>query len=382
MNMTDVQTLIHQAKTDLDEGKSEAELFQSLAPHLNQSTEFDRKLSESLGGLPDAKIARLLQRLLGMSKDKRVRREIKRSLYRLKTKGVTVEELASDRGTSILRPLQAEHAQGFGGAIDPLGHRFLVLGIPHPGRGLSLIQGVISDTEGWISGSGGETGRKGFKTFMEGVRENSPFPLVDIDPSYVAFLFVRAYELCLRKGKTPPQDYLTLKTDVEGVRKDYEKALIYSYLDAKEIAAEDRWLRRVEDLLKVDVLSRWKIDEDHIQPYADQIREAGESKIVLSAVQKQARVQEIYQTAVFELFSGEQKLLYQRRLEEMAYYFLKLGKHEEAKKSLAAALDLEKPLNTFEPSPFLFQLVTRSILTLLAEAYEEKKREPSFIVRP
>ena len=380
--MTDVQTLIHQAKTDLDEGKSEAELFQSLAPHLNQNTEFDRKLSESLGGLRDAKIAKLLQRLLGISKDKRVRREIKRSLYRLKTKGVAVEELASDRGTSILRPLQAEHAQGFGGAIDPLGHRFLVLGIPHPGRGLSLIQGVISDTEGWISGSGGETGRKGFKTFMEGVRENSPFPLVDIDPSYVAFLFVRAYELCLRKGKTPPQDYLTLKTDVEGVRKDYEKALIYSYLDAKEIAAEDRWLRRVEDLLKVDVLSRWKIDEDHIQPYADQIREAGESKIVLSTVQKQARVQEIYQTAVFELFSGEQRLLYQRRLEEMAYYLLKLGKHEEAKSSLAAALDLERPLNTFQPNPFLFQLVTRSILTLLTEAYEEKKKEASFIVRP
>jgi len=380
--MVDVQTLIHQVKTDMDEGRSEAEMFQSLAPHLKQDTELDRKLSEFLGGLPDTKIAKLLQSLLEISEDKRVRREIKRSLYRLKTKGVVVEELPSDRGTSILRPLPAEHPQGFGGGIDPLGHRFLVLGIPRPGRGLSLIQGVISDTEGWISGSGGETGRKGFKTFMEGVRENSPFPLVDIDPSYVAFLFARAYELCLRKGKTPPQDYLTLKTDVEAVKRDYEKALIYSYLDAEEVAAEDRWLTRVEDLLKVDVLSSWRIEEDQIQPYADQIREAGESKIVLSAVQKEARVQEIYRRAVFELFPEERKLLYQRRLEEMAYYLLKLGKHEEAKMSLATALDLEKPLNTFQPNSFLFQLVTRSILTLLAEAYEEKKKEPSFIVRP
>ena len=380
--MVDVQMLIHRVKTDMDEGKSEEELFQSLAPHFHQNTELDRKLSESLGGLPDAKIAKLLQRLLEISEDKRVRKEIKRSLYRLKAKGVAVEELPSDRGASILRPVQAEQPQGFGGGIDSVGHRFLVLGIPHPGRGMSLIQGVISDTEGWISGSGGETGRKGFKTFMEGVRENTPFPLVDIDPSYVALLFVRAYELCLRKGKTLPQDYLTFKADVEGIRKDYEKALIYGYLDAKEVAAEERWLARVDDLLKVDVLSSWKIGDDQIQPYADQIREAGESKIVLSAVQKQARVQEIYRTAVFELFSGEQRLLYQRRLEEMAYYLFKLGKHEEAKMSLAAALDLEKPLNTFQPSPFLLQLVTRSILTLLAEAYEEKKREPSFIVRP
>ena len=380
--MVDVRTLIHQVKTDMDEGKSEEEMFQSLAPHLNQDTELERKLSESLGSLPDTKIAKLLQRMLEVSEDKRVRKEIKRSLYRLKTRGVAIEELPSDRGASILRPLQAEHPQGFGGGIDPVGHRFLVLGIPHPGRGLSLIQGVISDTEGWISGAGGETGRKGFKTFMEEVRKNNPFPLVDIDPSYVAFLFVRAYELCLKKGGTPPQDYLTLKADVEGLKKDYEKTLIYSCLDANEVAAEDRWLSRVGDLLKVDVLSPWGVEEGQIRPYADQIREAGESKIVLSPIQKEARFQEIYRKAVFELFSGERKLLYQRRLEEMAYYLLKLGKQEEARISLAAALDLEKPLNTFQPNPFLFQLVTRSILTLLAEAYEEKKKEPSFIIRP
>src|SRR4030042_6807596 len=144
--MVDVQTLIHQVKADMEKGKSEAEMFQSLAPHLNQDMEFDRKLSESLGGLPDVKIAKLLQRLLEISGGKRVRREIKRSLYRLKAKGVAIEELPSNRGTSILWPLQAEHPQGFGGGIDLLGHRFLVLGIPHPGRGLSLIQGVISDT--------------------------------------------------------------------------------------------------------------------------------------------------------------------------------------------------------------------------------------------
>ena len=380
--MTDIQTLIRQVKTDMEEGKSEPEMFQSLAPHLNQNPELDRELSESLGGLADPKIAKLLQRLLEISKDKKVRREIKRSLYRLKTKGIALEERPSDRGTSILRPLQAEHPQGFGGGIDPVGHRFLVLGIPHPGRGVRLIQGVVSDTEGWISGSGGETGRKGFKTFMEGIRENTPFPLVDIEAPYVAFLFSRAYELCLRKGKTPPQDTLTLKTEIDGVKQEYEKALIYSCLDAEEITAEDRWLRRAGDLLKVDVLSGWTLEEHQIQPYADRIREAGESKIVLSAVQKEVRVQEIYRTAVSELFSGEQRALYQRRLEEMAYYLLKLGKEEEAKISLAAAIDLEKPLNTLEPNPFLFQLVTRSILTLLAEAYEEKKKEPSFIVRP
>ena len=50
--------------------------------------------------------------------------------------------------------------------------------------------------------------------------------------------------------------------------------------------------------------------------------------------------------------------------------------------SLAAAMDLEKPLNLFQPNPFLFQLVVKSIFTLLSKAYEKKKEELSLIVKP
>ena len=66
----------------------------------------------------------------------------------------------------------------------------------------------------------------------------------------------------------------------------------------------------------------------------------------------------------------------------MAYLLFKLGKEEEARVSLAAALDLEKPLNLIQPNPFLYQLVIKSIFTLLAEAYEKKAKEPSLIVKP
>jgi len=83
-----------------------------------------------------------------------------------------------------------------------------------------------------------------------------------------------------------------------------------------------------------------------------------------------------------ELFSGERRFLYQRRLEEMAYVLFKLGKGEEAKISLSVAMDLEKPLNPIQPNPFLFQLVMKSILTLLTEAHEKKSKEVSLIVKP
>jgi hypothetical protein len=83
-----------------------------------------------------------------------------------------------------------------------------------------------------------------------------------------------------------------------------------------------------------------------------------------------------------ELFTRERRFLYQRRLEEMAYALFKLGRQEEARVALAVAIDLEKPVNPIQPNPFLFQLVIKSIFTLLAEAYEKKVKEPSLIVKP
>jgi hypothetical protein len=65
----------------------------------------------------------------------------------------------------------------------------------------------------------------------------------------------------------------------------------------------------------------------------------------------------------------------------MAYVLFKLGR-EEAKISLAVAIDLEKPLNPIQPNPFLSQLVMKSIFSLLAESYEKKSKELSLIVKP
>jgi hypothetical protein len=244
------------------------------------------------------------------------------------------------------------------------------------------MQGVTSDTKGLIEFSGEEMTRKGFKAFFEEIQGKSSFPLVEMEPSYVGFLYVEAYQLTLEKKGILPQDFLSLKSEIEGIKKEYDKPLIYLYLQAEELAGDERVLRRGGDLLKADFFQSWRIEEDQIRPYADEVWEAEESKIVLNQAQKEVRFQAIYQKALSELFSGERRFLHKRRLEEMAYLLFKLGKEEEAKVSLAAALDLEKPLNLIQPNPFLFQLVIKSIFTLLAEAYEKKVKEPSLIVKP
>jgi len=380
--MEDVQGIVEKIKADIQDEKPDEEIFQSLQPFLGKDPQIDGKVAELLSTLPNGKTAKILHRMLQVSDEKKVRKIIKRSLYRLKSKGFTVEEVLPDQRKSILHPLQAEPPKGFGSGIDFLGHRLLLLVIPHTGRGWTVMQGIMSDVQGLVDFSGHEMTRKGFKEFFDGIQKESPFPLVEMDPPYVGFLFTQAYQLTLEKKETPPQEYLHLKTEIESVKKEYGRPLIYSYLETDGIVENDRVLMRAGDLLKTDLFNSWLIEEDQIQPYADAVWEAEESKIVLTQIQKEARFQEIYQKALSELFPEGKRLLYKRRLEEMAYVLLKLERQEEARTSLTAAIDLEKPLNPIQPHPFLLQLVIKSIFTFLKEAYEKKTKEPSLIVKP
>jgi hypothetical protein len=380
-NMEDIQALIEQIKAGMANGESEEEIFQYLRPLLEKDPEASKRLAEFMVTIPGQITGRLLHRMFEVTQDKKVRKIIKRSLYRLKGKGIAVEEILSDREKPVLRPLQAEPKEGFASGIDLLGQRLLWLILPHPGRGVTVMHGIVSDQDGIVDFSRDEMTRKGFRSFFEEVQEKNPFPFVEMEPSYVAFLFTELYQLNLKKGSSS-QDYLRAKSEIEGMKKDYTKPLIYSHLQADDITGDDRMLKKGADLLKADVYSSWRIEEEQIRPYADEVWEAEESKIVLNQAQKEARFQTIYLKALTDLFPEEKKSLYRRRLEEMAYVLLKLGKDEEAKISLSVAMDLEKPLNPIQPNPFLFQLVIKSIFGLLSEAYEKKSKEVSLIAKP
>jgi hypothetical protein len=380
--MEDIQTLIEKVRTDIEQEKSDEEIFQSLQSFLGKDPKIDIKFAEQLVALPHLKTAAVLHRMFEITKDKHVRKAVKRSLYRLRSKGVVVGEVFPETKESILRPLRVEPPKGFGNGYDFSWNRFLIITIPHPGRGSMLVHGLVNDMKGLVDFSGEEMSRKALRNFFDEVEKVSPTPVVEMEASYVAFLFTQAYQLTLAQGGTSPPDYLHLKSEVEKIRKDYERPLIYSCMNENEIEGDEWILRRAGDLLKKDFFYGWMIEEQEIRPFADEVWQAEESKLILNQAQKEARFQEIYQRALSTLFPEEKRSLYQRRMEEMAYLLFKLGREEEARISLAVALDLKKPPNLLLPNPFLLQLVIKSIFTLLAEAYERKSKELSLIVKP
>ena len=380
--MEDIQEFMKKIRELIRNGKPGEEIFPILSSLLKEQPEAAERIIGDLADVPHETTTQILQRMVEEIHDKRTRKTIRRVLYRLKSKGVPLGEVHPDRGHSILRPSQAEPPQGYATAIDPIGQRLLVLVVAHAGRGYTLLHGVLSDTEGLVNFLGTEMTRKEVRAFLGHLSKESPFPMVEMEASYIAFLFSQTYQRTLERKKTPPQDYLHFKGEIERLKKHYEQPLIYAFLSLSEVTEDDRWLKKGEDLLKEEPFVTWNIEEGLLQLYADALVEAQGSKLFLNQGQKEARFQEVYLRALSELFPGERRDLYACRLEETAYVLYRLGKEERAKIALATAADLRKPPNPFQPNPFLFQLVMRSIQALLAEAQEKREKEPSLIIKP
>jgi hypothetical protein len=72
----------------------------------------------------------------------------------------------------------------------------------------------------------------------------------------------------------------------------------------------------------------------------------------------------------------------QRRMEDMAFYFVETGRGDLAKLALAVALQIKEG----DPGPldisFLTGLVQKSFAVYLSQQKNKAEAEPSFIVKP
>jgi hypothetical protein len=141
-------------------------------------------------------------------------------------------------------------------------------------------------------------------------------------------------------------------------------------------------LDRTGSLFENPSLQSWYLEEEEARKYLALLKEASESRLVLTPYQKEGRVMEIYRQAVEELFTGERRALFRRRLEEMAYVLWKTGKENEAQMSFVAALGMESEAGILSIHPFLLELVKRSLTVLLEEEAKKQSKESDLLIKP
>jgi hypothetical protein len=363
-----------------DAGEKSPSLLSKL---VGKNEELDLIIAESLVYLITPGSADMLsQMVVAETQNKPLKKTIKRSLYRLRERGIIAEDRGTEDSRAFIFRSPTRISEGYLSSIDYLGDRLVWLTQPRVTKGLYFFQALINDTEGIKDFQGTEITKKMYREYLTRFKEENPIPIVEAEPSYCQFIIEESYTMATQRGHSVPTGYLEWKNIVGKPSVKPQRPLIYSCYEEETIKADESLLTRSETLFELPEFSNWVIKPDEMEKYAEKIQEANESKLVLTPIQKQERIYQIYNDAAEELFNEERRLLYKRRLEEIAYIIYKLGKEEDARICLAAALALKDESITFSHHPFLLELVKRSLSSALWKDEQKAKENLSFIVKP
>jgi hypothetical protein len=205
--------------------------------------------------------------------------------------------------------------------------------------------------------------------------------MISLPWEYADQTLYAAYEKTKAQGRSGFENFHELRAVIGAGKPKQQEHPIYRRLNA-DIVTGGSWREQSRRLLEEPELRFWFLDEDWVTPYLSQLEEAKSSRLVLNQVQKEERLAGIVRDAVKAFCAGEIGAVLQRRMEDMALYFLETGRDDAAQLSLAVAIQI----GTGDPGPldisFLTGLVQKSFGFYLSQQKTKQADEPSFIVKP
>jgi hypothetical protein len=347
------------------------------------------KMIDLLGSFANKKSAHLLHQLLKVTKDKELSKNIKKTLYRFKNKGIELpapEQIETTGREKKKVPLPSPAA--YVTTIDPLGERLLLAVKPKNDQELTIVQFLISDQKGMGDLIMSTTTSKEFKNYTTKLKGEKELILVEIDLAYCHFLVKESSRKNHASGTKIPNNYFLWKKYFNEYDSNLDNAMIYSVFNAEEIRAQELLLQQSEELIEKHSFIFWLLEWKLLIDCYKEIHELENSPLVLTEQQKESRTTDIVKKTTSLFFDDNNRLVFQRRLEDTAYILWKTGKEEEAKSAFAAALAFAPGGVPSEKHPFAIKTVEKNFNFLREQAKknkekeEEKKSESGNIVLP
>lgn len=353
-----------------------------LTAQLGRGRERDLAVIFLLGRIAEPAALEFLTSLEKRAADKEIRKEIRRSLFKLAQKGFTVPRPEPNEPVNpkpILKlGLQIE---GYLSSVDGAGGRLVWLARPQVGSGLQLLQGMVSDREGLVQAGGSLLRRKELRRMAQDIKENHGITMISIPWEYGDQILYEGYEKTKTLGRGGVEQFPSLRSIFNASKPKPLSHPVYDCLSTDNVHS-GAWRELSRRLLDEPEFRPWVLDEDWVKPYLEKVGTAQESRLVLNQVQKEERFASIVRDAVRELFSGEVGRLFQKRMEDMALYLYETKREEQAKLALALALQLkEENLGMLDIS-FFTGLVQKSLAFYLSQAKTKAAEETSLIVKP
>ena len=337
----------------------------------------DLAIAARLGAQAEPASVEVLLALENSSTDKQVRKEVRRSLYRLERRGLSIPQPAPAEPPRVA---PAPALEGSVSAVDGNGDQIVWLLKPRPG-GLAHVFAVINYTHGLREVELTPTTRKALREVEQELLHKHELRFVKADWRYCAHLMDRAFRWATEYGQQISGDYPGIRAQLLKEPAAEIPPLILRYVDSEAVRGDAQLLLDSPRLLEEKEFRTWFFDGEALKAYIDETRQIRDSPLVLNQAQQQDRFRALGERAVEELFGGERRLGWVYRLQEMAYFLHATRRAEPAKRALAVALALESSPRGGRDIPFCEQLARRSLAAhLQAEAEREQEQARSSLV--
>jgi hypothetical protein len=358
------------------------EVVSRLEAELGKGRETDLAVVFCLGRVAEPAAVEALIRIEKSAAEKELKKEIRRSLFKLSQKGLSLPEGKNSESKTPTPILSwAPDIDAFMSPVDGSGGRLVWIAKPQPNHGLQLIQAMVNDREGLQRIGGANIRRKELRRMAQEIKQQHDVSMISIPWEYADKVLYEGFERAKSLGRSGLENFHELRSIVTTGKPKLDDHPVYSRLNSEE-AREGAWRELSRRLLEEPEFRFWILDSDWIQPFIAQLQEAQSSRLVLNPVQKEERLAGIVRDAVKALCAGETGKIMQRRMEDMAWYFSETGRADLAKLALAVALQVKEE----DPGPldisFLTGFVQKSIAFYVSQQKTEREAEPSFIVKP
>ena len=366
---------------DLESLEATAESVRRLAQTKPPSPEAERAVACWLGFVELPESVELLLAMEGRASEKELKREIRRSLFRLEQLGLAVAHPVAHPATP---PLSKEMDRGFLSPIDPRGDQ-VVWFVKEEGSGdYFVLSGVINDRGGLVEADAGRVARPAFRELVERTYRRFSLKMLQADATWCDRILHEAYKRSVHRRSPGVARFPSYRMEISHQLPEAIACPVHTLLgEATEQEREDL-LSSSGRLLQEGELARWMLDPEWITTHREAYREASDSPLVLSRFQKEERAGRALKEACEAIFSGEARGLYAGRLESMAYYFHLDERDKAARQALAVSSALaQSTAQAAAALPFALELTRRSLAALDEEERRKKQEEgPSLIVKP
>lgn len=335
-------------------------------------------VAQALGGIEDGGAVRLLLEMEAAGASGALRREIRRSLFRLSRRGIAspAPREPAERIEAAREPSPEPGLAAFVSLFDAEGARLVWLIKPRPGHGLVRLSGLVSESTGLFSAGVDARTRRELRAERAELERRSGLRLIEAAPRLADFILCDAYRRTPAAARGPVGNFWALRAEVTAAPASAEFVHpIYSEL-AAEAAGEPPL-----GLLQEPEIASFRIPAEELKPWVEAMNRAREGLIVVSAVSQRERAMAVVEKAAGELLGGVLGQRLRRRLEDAAYRLMRDGRRAAAGAACAAAARIRDHAGLGR-IPFFRALVEAALGAVAAREAERRESEPRLIMTP